>query len=93
VDGPSTVPYEIGDKVVVRRRGRFGFFWWGPFPIPRRGLAVSDPRSTGKIVEVIRPSEDRGIRNAGGYKVEFEDGRTHYYRGEDLRSAAGPPQT
>jgi hypothetical protein len=88
---PSQIRYEIGDKVVVRRRGRFGFFWWGVLPIPRRGLVVSDPRSTGKIVEVILPSEERGIRNSGGYRIEFEDGRVHYYREEDLRPAGGPP--
>jgi hypothetical protein len=80
--------YRVGDPVKVMRRWSF-FRWWpfGPFSTPRGDFSHGRPAASGTIVEVIEPSEERGITNTGGYKVQLKDGTLHYYSEAELRPA------
>ena len=82
--------HQVGDSVTVVRARRF-LVWW-PFRRfwwPRPGFSYSRARGSGTVVEVIEPSAERGVTNAGAYKVVLKNGTVHYYAEVELRSASG----
>ena len=82
--------YQLGDSVRVVRARRF-LVWW-PFRrfwLPRPGFFYARAKGSGTVVEVIEPSAERAITNAGGYKVVLKNGTVHYYAETELRSASG----
>ena len=78
--------YQVGDAVkVVRIHSSFTFWPFRRISMPRQGFPRAQARGTGTIIEVIAPSQERGITNAGGYQVRLDDGTTHYYAEAELR--------
>ena len=62
--------YQVGDSVTVVRRWSFLPFWpFRRFGMPRPRFSYGRAKGSGTIVEVIEPSQERGVTNAGGYKV------------------------
>jgi hypothetical protein len=84
------VNYKVGDGVTVVRSHRSYPFWpFRRFWMPRPGFPYGRAKGSGTIVEVIEPHQDRGVTNAGGYKVQLENGSTHYYSEAELRPTSG----
>jgi hypothetical protein len=78
--------YKAGDRVRVVSGGHF--FTFGPFHhsgLPRWGFPRGRIKGRGTIVTVIEPAAGAGIANKGGYRVQLDDGSTHYYSDEELR--------
>ena len=81
--------YQVGDSVTVVRRWSFLPFWpFRRFGMPRPGFSYGRAKGSGTIVEVIEPSQERGVTNAGGYKVVLKNGSVRYYSEAELRPAS-----
>lgn len=78
--------YQVGDTVKVVRVHRFFTLWsFRRFGMPHPSFPYGHAKGTRTIVEVIPPSQERGVTNAGGYKVVLSNGATHYYSEAELR--------
>jgi hypothetical protein len=78
--------YKAGDRVKVVSVRPFHMF--GPlrrFGAPRQGFPRGQARGSGTIIALIEPSTSHGITNAGGYRVQLDDGTFHYYAEDDLQ--------
>jgi hypothetical protein len=78
--------YKVGDPVTVTHTRSFlhGWPFWR-FWMPRSDFNYGRAGGSGTIIEVIRPSQGRGIANVGGYKVRLANGTAHYYSEAELR--------
>ena len=81
--------YKVGDAVMVVRGGSVSPWWpLRRFWMPRPGFGHGRAQGNGTIVEVISPSQERGLTNAGAYKVQLNNGSIHYYSEAELRPAS-----
>jgi hypothetical protein len=78
--------YKVGDTVRVVHAHAFSPWWpWRRFWLPRPGFSYGRAKGSGTVIEVIVPSQQRGLTNAGGYKVQLKNGTIHYYSEAELR--------